>query len=428
MRKILLMSSAFAVLGLSGTAEAACIQTPSCASLGYDSNSACENGLKCPWGNAWYCKVGELEESVNNAEKAKTCIPGAVFNSDRTCTSKQEVGKVPIGVVVYADGKGHGQAMALNTVSYSNADWIISGLLRFNHYDIGRENYGIYVYYSNYNYSTWEWDQHTQRPLTNCLSPNTAFAFDQKIYPPYTSLEAASLDLDSKGGTDKLATAMKNIINNIKTQFDYAKSFNTYLEQSADYETYKDTLWAKGTVTTTNISSIVDKVRAYKTTGTTAGEWNIPAPAVFNSIKLNYDAINATYKALGKTFSPDNKFGLGYVLGSVKEGSARCPILDARFIASYPYNDKYSYDTYIIDRSMGDVSDRKYYLKIPKDVALKLPYTQINVYNAQPDDLGVFISAGDVSNTSIFITGKRSGSYGTATSNFNSSTYPVIDF
>ena len=417
MKKFLLYSTAFVVL--SGTANAACIQTPSCASLGYDSNSACENGLKCPWGNAWYCKVGELEEAVNNAEKAKTCIPGAVFNSDRSCTEKQELGKIPIGVVVYADGKGHGQAMALETVSSSSADWSISALYGRCSWDVYR--FSIY-------YSSTKWTDQTERSIDGCLNPATAFAFDQNIYPPYASLEAASLDLDSKGGTDKLATAMKNIINNIKTQFDYAKSFNTYLEQSADYETYKDTLWTKGTVTTTNISSIVDKVRAYKTTGTTAGEWNILAPAVFNSIKLNYDAINATYKALGKTFSPDNKFGLGYVLGSVKEASARCPIFDARFTSYSPYNDKYSYHIYVDSTDWGDHTAYYYDLDLPKDVALKLPSAKINVYNAQPDAYGIFIKGGDLSNTSIFITGKRSGSYGTTTSNFNSSTYPVIDF
>ena len=414
MKKFLLYSTAFVVL--SGTANAACIQTPSCASLGYDSNSACENGLKCPWGNAWYCKVGELEEAVNNAEKAKTCIPGAVFNSDRSCTEKQELGKIPIGVVVYADGKGHGQAMALDTVSHSNADWIIS-------YLAGNSSGGYYKF-SVY-YSDTDGGEQTRHPLTDCLSPNTAFAFDQNIYPPYASLEEASLDFDSKGGTDKLATAVKNIINNIKTQFDYAMSFNTYLEQNADYEDNKDKLWAKGTVTTTYISSMVDNVRAYKTTGTTAGEWNIPAPAIFNSIKLNYDAINATYKALGKTFSPDNKFGLGYVLGSVKEASARCPILDARL---YPFNNKYSKYIYEDSIDWGDHTAYYYDLDLPKDVALKLPYTQINVYNAQPDAYGIFIKGGDLSNTSIFITGQRSGSYGTTTSKFNSSTYPVIDF
>ena len=38
MKKFLLYSTAFVVL--SGTAEAACIQTPSCSSLGYSSQNA----------------------------------------------------------------------------------------------------------------------------------------------------------------------------------------------------------------------------------------------------------------------------------------------------------------------------------------------------------------------------------------------------
>ena len=72
MRKFLLMSSAL-VLGLSGVAEAACIQTPTCSSLGYTSSSSCTGGVKCPFGNAWNCtgpnnttKINSINTSITN--------------------------------------------------------------------------------------------------------------------------------------------------------------------------------------------------------------------------------------------------------------------------------------------------------------------------------------------------------------------------
>ena len=74
MQKFLLYSSALVVSGLlSGVAEAACIQTPTCSSLGYTSSSACTGGVKCPFGNAWNCtgpnnttKINSINTSITN--------------------------------------------------------------------------------------------------------------------------------------------------------------------------------------------------------------------------------------------------------------------------------------------------------------------------------------------------------------------------
>ena len=110
MKQYLLLTSALVVL--SGTAEAACIQTPSCSSLGYDSNSACENGLKCPWGNAWYCKVGGGSSTPDYSK----CDIGNIFYSDKTCSVSLMPNKTPIGVIVYLDGQGHGQILGLKSL------------------------------------------------------------------------------------------------------------------------------------------------------------------------------------------------------------------------------------------------------------------------------------------------------------------------
>ena len=134
MRKFLLMSSALVVSGLlSGVAEAACIQTPTCSSLGYTSSSSCEGGIKCPFGNAWNCtasdlndKIEELEKIIEDTEQGSTnCNIGDIYFSDKTCSSTNVNGKTPIGVVIYKTSDGHGQVLALNPMG--TFSWAFAG-------------------------------------------------------------------------------------------------------------------------------------------------------------------------------------------------------------------------------------------------------------------------------------------------------------
>ena len=121
MRKFLLYSSALVAGGLlNGLAEAACIQTPTCSSLGYTSSSACTGGVKCPFGNAWNCtasdlndkiteqtnKITEIEKKVEDLETLKeVCYIGSILYSDKSCSSTLILGKTPIGVVFDRDKK-----------------------------------------------------------------------------------------------------------------------------------------------------------------------------------------------------------------------------------------------------------------------------------------------------------------------------------
>ena len=115
MRKFLLYSSALA-LGLSRVAEAACIQTPTCSSLGYTSTSSCTGGTKCPFGNYWNCtasdlndkiteqtnKITELETQITELKKevaTSNCLVGDILYSDMTINPDYVSGKTPIGVV-----------------------------------------------------------------------------------------------------------------------------------------------------------------------------------------------------------------------------------------------------------------------------------------------------------------------------------------
>ena len=126
MRKFLLYSSALAVFGLSGgAAEAACIQTPTCSSLGYTSTSSCTGGTKCPFGNYWNCtasdlndkiteqtnKITELETQITELKKEmvmSNCQVGDILYSDMSCDPNVIASKKPIGVVFDRRGKAIG--------------------------------------------------------------------------------------------------------------------------------------------------------------------------------------------------------------------------------------------------------------------------------------------------------------------------------
>ena len=136
MKKILYTTTAFILCGLAQS-QAACIATPSCTTLGYTSTTSCTDGLKCPFGNYWNCthinkiteltnkiteqtnKITELEKIITEIQtnNDNSCKIGRILFSDKTCGDVVPYGKVPIGVVVYDNGKGGGQALALEPFS-----------------------------------------------------------------------------------------------------------------------------------------------------------------------------------------------------------------------------------------------------------------------------------------------------------------------
>ena len=211
MKKILLASVGVMVMS-AGMAYAACIPTPSCSSLGYESSSSCEGGIKCPFGNAWNCtvinKVNEITNKVTELEKVveqnssgnSSCQVGYVYYSDKTCYAAHISSKTPIGVVVYIDGQGHGQVMALKSI-------------------------GNYIW----------------GPTGDDLPTLTNFG----------SAESASYDLNSCPNTEKILAAGDK---------------NTYPAAWAAHE--------------------------YKTEGTNAGDWCLPAAGVFTSYYNNQQLVN----------------------------------------------------------------------------------------------------------------------------------------
>ena len=210
MRKILLASAGVMVMS-TGTGYAACIPTPSCSSLGYESSSSCEGGIKCPFGNAWNCtlvnKITEIEKIIQeggtsgNKGDTSNCVVGSIFYSDWTCSYGAVLPtKIPIGVVAYSDGIGHGQVMALDSAG---------------HYKWGPTETNV-------------------PGLTN-----------------FKDSEAAAQDLASCSNTEKILTAGDK---------------NTYPAAWAAHE--------------------------YKTEGTNAGDWCLPAAGIFTSYYNNQQLVD----------------------------------------------------------------------------------------------------------------------------------------
>lgn len=111
MRKLILMTSAAMILPLNAFADTiTCTATPNCRNLGYTEISCPnDNGVRCPWGNYWFCPP----ETTESETCKNTCAVGNILYSDMTCSVSLDISKTPIGVVVYTDGQGRGQATAL---------------------------------------------------------------------------------------------------------------------------------------------------------------------------------------------------------------------------------------------------------------------------------------------------------------------------
>ncbi len=96
-------------------AFAQCAETD-CNTLGYDSTTACDNGIKCPFGEYWACPEPAKPEGAVLGQctgYAKNCKIADILYTDGTCSADVVSGKTPVGVVVYIGGDGCGQALAL---------------------------------------------------------------------------------------------------------------------------------------------------------------------------------------------------------------------------------------------------------------------------------------------------------------------------
>ena len=88
-----------------------CKPTQDCRALGYKEAPCPEQGVKCPFGETWYCplrckdgqvwKDGKCTDALGSCSgAAKNCKIGQILNSDASCSDNKVNGKTPIGVVV----------------------------------------------------------------------------------------------------------------------------------------------------------------------------------------------------------------------------------------------------------------------------------------------------------------------------------------
>ena len=109
MQKFLLYSSALVLLS-GGEANAACIQTPTCSSLGYDSSTACDGGIKCPFGNAWNCTGPNNTTEINSIKTQINSINTSITNILNRITKLEN-----------NSGSGSGSGSSTGTGGYSSA-------------------------------------------------------------------------------------------------------------------------------------------------------------------------------------------------------------------------------------------------------------------------------------------------------------------
>ena len=142
MKRIFYYTTTALIVSCGITQAQTCVPTPTCSTLGYTSTTACDGGIKCPFGEAWNCstneikteitekiteltnkiteqtnKITEIEQKVVvNQSQGEVCVIGSILYSDKSCYLNPQKGKTPIGIVVYIDGAGGGQAMALKSI------------------------------------------------------------------------------------------------------------------------------------------------------------------------------------------------------------------------------------------------------------------------------------------------------------------------
>ncbi len=109
-----------------------CKPTQDCRALGYKEAPCPEQGVKCPFGETWYCplrckdgqvwKDGKCTDVLGSCSgAAKNCKIGQILNSDASCSDNKVSGKTPIGVVVYISGGSDkcGYAMTASPIASS---------------------------------------------------------------------------------------------------------------------------------------------------------------------------------------------------------------------------------------------------------------------------------------------------------------------
>lgn len=247
MRKFMLLNIVLGCLFISIEAKAQCISTQDCAALGYTSSSCSGKGVKCPFGNAWYCPcdgsynytcTGTNESpglaKCGNKYNSCNCSGGTYWDNGRCKTHPVACNK--IGLIYYADGTCHPPAA----------------------HDTDKTALGIIVYMKSNGTGG---QVMTAKSLGKYVWSTEDFDIDG--IANYDTQLSATKDMDSCGNTNKIIA-----------------QGNSSIYPAA---------WA---------------AKNYAPTLGTKGMWCLPASGVMNSVYNNLDAIQTAVAALNGTSIP----------------------------------------------------------------------------------------------------------------------------
>ena len=161
MKTYLYLSTAIVGVMIGGNTWAQCVSTQDCATLGYTETSCPNGGVKCPFGDKWFCasteitpeqctelgftqtcsgtnQTGGASKACNGkynickcatnftwntdtksceANTANCCVIGALYYSDGTCSQDKISSKTLLGVVIYEKSASqNGWIMAVKQV------------------------------------------------------------------------------------------------------------------------------------------------------------------------------------------------------------------------------------------------------------------------------------------------------------------------
>ena len=172
MKTYLYLSTAIISVSLAagGEAWAQCVSTQDCATLGYTETSCPNGGVKCPFGNKWFCSSSEITpeqctelgftqtcagtgysggaslacngkynyctctdgytwnttNQICEYDYKTNCVIGALYYSDGTCSQEKLSSKTLLGVVIYEKSASQsGWIMAIQAVRpiYTGIAW-----------------------------------------------------------------------------------------------------------------------------------------------------------------------------------------------------------------------------------------------------------------------------------------------------------------
>ena len=259
MRNITLLTGTMLFLPMTATAQSInCTPSPDCASLGYTETSCPDGaGVKCPWGNTWFCTEEKCDTSYqytcsgtgytggsgtacNGKYKSCTCADGYEWK-DGACQKK------PAEQAEWGKCNGYAQNCNIGDILYSDGTCNPQKIS-------GKTPIAVVVYKSA--------DGNCAQAMALKSIGNYrwgGYGTDISTIQNYNTQEAASYDLNSCANTQKIIEVLKGI------------------------------------------DSAATAAQGYKTEGTNAGDWCLPAAGVFTSIHNNQSTVNTGITNAGGT-------------------------------------------------------------------------------------------------------------------------------